>query len=214
MPAWQASAARHSRIASAAPERLAQAHVQRRATAAARAAQQAAVAPARPIGAPAWQWSSASGRQRVQHRRGSAGDEAVEQHRERGTRAPRAMAPAMAAISRPPSRRSTSSGSPSARRWRASARLDHGRLERHAVAVQAGARAGPVTPPRRRTGPRTAPRPRWCCRCPSRPAPPGRDPAAARHAAIERVEALGLAHRRGSTQKSAGRALEVERHAP
>ena len=93
-----------------------------------------------------------------------------------GTRRRRAArtAPSIAASSRPPTWRRTSSGSLEAAPMRASALVDHLGLARDARAIEPGAGPGPDGRRcRRGAQPRWPPR-RWCCRSPSRRSPAGR----------------------------------------
>ncbi len=174
MPPWMSAAARMRPAASAAPRALAEAHaeIEQR--------------PQRPIASsrrpcagsaerwPNWQWSSAveSRARRARQRRRS-------RHSRRrspgcGSCAPRGSAPAMAASSRPPSRRSTSSGSSRWPAWVASAWSTTAAL----WAMPSASRPVP-RPTQSRPLPPNSPaadrrRPRSCCRCPSRRARSGR----------------------------------------
>ena len=209
MPTWQASAARHSRIASAAPEASPRRMSSWSNGPELEALEQAGVAglgrEVRGLGV-----VERIGRERVQERGGSAGDEAVEQHgnavcarRQQGAG----------------HRGDLAAADPAQHLERIAERLgvagqrapDHGRLVRHAVPVQAGARPGP---PRRRAAEQRRPDRRRgggvadAHLAERQQIQIGRQRS---HAAIERVQALRLAHRRLDAE-IAGRALELERH--
>ena len=173
MPLWQASAARQSRIASAAPEASPRRMSRLEQRAQAEALEQARVAGlGRAVGGP----------DVVERARARAPGAPPPRRRRRSRRAAPGRGSSRAASERAGHRRDLAPAEPAQDLERVAERAgvaheaapDHRGLVGEAMRGRGRCRARSTRPPARRTARRRSPPPTRCCRCPSRPAPAGR----------------------------------------